>query len=131
MIGSARYWREIPQRYRYEAGKCTGCDKIFFPPRNVCSKCRGQEFETVTLAKNGEVEAFTIIRVAPSGFQDESPYAVGVIRLEDGVKVTAQITDCDLEKLAIGDQVSREFRLVQQDGESGILCYGYKFVPRG
>ena len=129
MTGSARYWREIPQRYRYEAGRCTNCGKIFFPPRLVCSDCRGREFETVELAKNGEIETFTIIRVPPSDFQDEAPYAVGVIRLEDGVKVTAQIADCDLHSLAIGDPVRIEFRRIQQDGESGLLCYGYKFVP--
>jgi uncharacterized OB-fold protein len=33
------------------------------------------------------------------------------------------------EGLAIGDRVKLEFRRVRQDGESGILCYGYKVVP--
>ncbi len=128
-IGSARYWREIPQRYRYEAGKCKKCGKIFFPPRLVCNGCRGREFEKVTLAQDGTVETFTVIRVAPSGFGDQAPYAVGIVKLDDGVRLTAQIVDCDLEKLAIGDRVRREFRRVQQDGESGVICYGYKFVP--
>ena len=128
-IGSARYWREIPQRYRYEAAKCTKCGKIHFPPRQVCGACRNREFTATTLASTGMVETFTIIRVAPTGFGDEAPYAVGVIKLDDGVKVTAQIVDSDLEKLAIGDRVKLEFRRVQQDGESGIICYGYKFVP--
>jgi hypothetical protein len=63
------------------------------------------------------------------GFGDEAPYAVAIIRLDDGVKITAQVVDCDPESLAIGDRVRREFRRLQQDGESGILCYGYKFVP--
>ena len=129
MIGSARYWREIPQRYRYEAAKCDGCGEIHFPPRLVCRKCKARKFSKTTLAQTGVVDTFTIIRVAPSGFGDEAPYAVGVIRLDDGVKVTAQVTDCDLEKLAIGDKVRLEFRRVQQDGESGVICYGYKFVP--
>jgi uncharacterized OB-fold protein len=128
-IGSARYWRETPQRFRYEAAKCTGCGKVFFPPRLVCNGCRGREFKQVTLAQTGVVETFTVIRIAPTGFSDQAPYAVGVIKLDDGVKTTAQIVDCDLEKLAIGDRVRLEFRRVQQDGESGILCYGYKFVP--
>jgi uncharacterized OB-fold protein len=129
MIGSARYWREIPQRYRYEAGKCTQCGKVFFPPRVVCNGCRGESFESVKLAQTGKVETFTIIRVAPSGFADQAPYAVGIIKLDDGVKITAQIVDCDPEKIAIGERVKLEFRRLQQDGESGILCYGYKFVP--
>jgi uncharacterized OB-fold protein len=128
-IGSARYWREIPQRYRYEAAQCKKCGKIFFPPRLVCSGCRGREFAPTRLAQDGAIETFTIIRVAPTGFGDEAPYAVGIIKLDDGAKLTAQIVDCEPESLKIGDRVRLEFRRVQQDGESGILCYGYKFVP--
>ncbi|MBD3162304.1 MAG: transcriptional regulator [Candidatus Eisenbacteria bacterium] len=129
MIGSARYWREVPQRYRYEAAKCVKCGEVFFPPRLVCNGCGGREFTKQTLEPNGSVETFTIIQVAPTGFEDQAPYAVGVIKLDDGVKLTAQIVDCDPESLAVGDRVRLEFRRVQQDGESGILCYGYKFVP--
>ena len=33
-----KYWREIPQRYRYEAGRCAKCGKVFFPPRLVCDQ---------------------------------------------------------------------------------------------
>ncbi len=129
MSGSARYWREIPQRYRYEAAKCAKCGKVFFPPRLVCSSCQGREFTKVTLAQAGTVETFTVIHVAPTGFGDQTPYAVGIVKLDDGVKLTAQIVDCELDKLAIGDRVRLEFRKLQQEGESGILCYGYKFVP--
>lgn len=124
-----RYWREIPARYRYEAARCTQCGQIHFPPRLVCHRCRGRAFEQATLPLEGQVETFTIIRVAPSGFADQVPYAVGIIKLADGLKTTAQIVDVDLAKLAIGDRLRLEFRKLQQDGESGILCYGYKFVP--
>ncbi len=72
---------------------------------------------------------FTVIRVAPTRFTDQAPYAVGVIELDDGVKLTAQIVDCDVEKMGIGDRVKIEFRRLQEDGDSGIICYGYKFVP--
>jgi hypothetical protein len=129
MIGPVRYWREIPQRYRTEAARCSGCGKVFFPPRLVCNACRGREFKQVTLPQAGTLETFTIIRVAPTGFEDQAPYAVGVVRLADSVKVTAQIVDCDLETLATGQKLRLEFRKVQQDGASGVLCYGYKFVP--
>jgi len=129
MTGPARYWREIPQRYRYEAARCAKCGKVYFPPRQVCSKCRGREFTKVTLAQAGTIETFTVIHVAPTGFGDQTPYAVGIIKLDDGARITAQIVDCEPAKLAIGDRVRLEFRKIQQDGESGIICYGYKFVP--
>ncbi len=129
MIGSARYWRETPQRYRYEAARCTECGQVFFPPRTVCHRCRGRTFEKTTLGREGTLETFTIIRVAPSGFVDQAPYAVGIVSLPGGVKVTAQIVDGDPEEIEIGDRLRLEFRRVRQDGEAGILCYGYKFVP--
>jgi len=129
MIGSARYWREVPQRYRYEAGECAKCGKTYFPPRQVCGGCRGQKFKTVTLPNEGTIETFTIIRVAPTGFSREAPYAVGIVNLDKKVKVTAQIVDIPVDQVKIGDRVRLEFRLVQKDAESGILCYGYKFVP--
>ncbi len=128
MIGSARYWREIPQRYRYQAARCVSCSKVFFPPRTVCSNCRGREFEKATLPQQGEIETFTVIRVAPSGFSDQIPYAVGIVRLLGGIRLTAQIVDCDPQALKIGDPVRLEFRKLQQDGAAGLLCYGYKFV---
>jgi len=128
-IGLPRYWREMPQRYRYEAAKCSKCGKIHFPPRQVCSKCRGREFTKVNLAMQGTLETFTVIRVAPSGFGDIAPYAVGLVKLDDGVKLMAQIADADLEKMAIGDKLRIEFRKIIPDGESGVICYGYKFVP--
>lgn len=130
MSGPARFWREMPQRYRYEAAKCKGCGKVFFPPRVVCNGCRGREFTMVHLAPEGKLETFTIIRVAPSGFADQAPYAVGIVQLDDGVKVTGQIVDRELDQLAIGQRVRIEFRRIQQDGESGAIYYGYKFVPQ-
>ena len=58
----ARNWREIPQRYRMEAGKCTSCGKVWFPPRRICSDCKGREFTNVVLPDEGEVETYTVIR---------------------------------------------------------------------
>ncbi len=123
-----RYWREIPQRYRLEASRCKTCREVYFPPRLVCGKCRSRAFETVRLSDEGEIVTYTVIRVPPSQFVDEAPYAVGIVELDGGVKVMAQIVDCDFDDLDIGKKVKVEFRKIQEDGEAGILCYGYKCV---
>ncbi|MCF8241582.1 MAG: Zn-ribbon domain-containing OB-fold protein [Melioribacteraceae bacterium] len=126
---TARNWREYPQRYRMEAAKCNKCGKIFFPPRLVCNECGNREFEQVKLAGEGKLKTFTVIRVAPSNFIDEQPYAVGIVELTDGVSTLMQITDCDPDELSIGMRVKIEFRKVQTEGDAGILMYGYKAVP--
>jgi len=123
------YRRAMPQRYRYEAAKCTACGKIFFPPRLICDKCKSRKFETTTLKREGVVKTFTVIHVAPSQFVDQAPYAIGVIEMKDGVSILSQIVDCDNDDLKIGMPVRLEFRKVSEDGKGGIINYGYKCVP--
>jgi hypothetical protein len=125
----SRYWREIPQRYRLEAGKCLNCGFIAFPPRQVCPRCQSRKFETITLADAGKIVTYTIIRVPPHPFADQAPYAVGIIELDDGVRLTGQIVDYPFEELKIGKRVKVEFRKIYQEGEAGVIYYGYKFVP--
>ncbi|TET73512.1 MAG: Zn-ribbon domain-containing OB-fold protein [Candidatus Aminicenantes bacterium] len=128
MTTPSRYWREIPQRYRLEANKCIKCGIKFFPPRLICPECKNRELEKTKIAETGKIITYTIIRVPPHQFVDQAPYAVGIVELDDGVKLTAQIVDCDFEDLKIGQKVRIEFRKIFDEGESGILCYGYKFV---
>lgn len=128
-MSEPRYWREMPQRYRLEAGRCKDCGKIHFPPRLVCASCKGREFEKHMLSNEGKVVTYTIIRVPPAPFKDQSPYAVGIIELSEGVKLMAQIADCSFEDLKIGKKVRVEFRKIKEEGQAGVLQYGYKFVP--
>ena len=129
MSTPSRYWREIPQRYRLEANKCESCDTAFFPPRLICPECKNRELVSAKLAEAGKVISFTIIRVPPHQFSDQAPYAVGIVELDDGLKLTGQIVDCGFDDIKIGQRVKIEFRKIFEVGESGILCYGYKFVP--
>jgi uncharacterized OB-fold protein len=129
MMSAPGYVRTAPQHHRLEAGKCKQCGKIYFPPRLVCHDCHGREFDTVRLSREGKVVTFTVIRVPPAQFADQAPYAMGLIEVEPGVRVMTQIVDCDLDDVEIGMSVRLEFRKVLEDGEAGIIAYGYKAVP--
>ena len=129
MTTPARAQREMPQRYRLEAGKCKGCGSISYPPRIVCRDCRGRDMETVVLSRDAKLLTFTVIRVAPGPFVDEAPYAVGIIETQEGARLTVQIVDCDCDSLKTGMAVRLEFRRIQAMGEDGIICYGHKAVP--
>ncbi len=123
---SARYTREIPQRFRLEAEKCEGCGKVFFPPRLVCSGCGRRKFKAIQLSNKGMVATYTVIHVAPDQFASETPYVIGVIDLDGGGKITSQIVDCSPDEVEIGKKVQVVFRKIQQEGDHGLLCYGYK-----
>ncbi|MEA3296549.1 MAG: Zn-ribbon domain-containing OB-fold protein [candidate division Zixibacteria bacterium] len=127
---SSRNWREYPQRYRLEASRFKKSGKTYFPPRQVDPETGETESETVRLPETGKLLTYTVIRVAPSMWSDEGPYALGIAELTDGTRLMAQITDCDVEEVKIGMEVRIEFRRIQTEGHSGILSYGYKFVPK-
>ena len=125
----ASIWRAQPQRYRGEAARCVSCGAVAFPPRLVCAECGRREFESYQLPHAGRILSYTILHVAASQFADETPLAVGIIELDDGVRITCQIADAAPEEIATGMRVHLEFRKIQADGESGVIAYGHKAVP--
>ena len=58
------------------------------------------------------------------------PYAVGMVRLEEGPLVTAQLSDTDGLELSIGMPVEMVTRKIRDAAENGFIVYGYKFRPR-
>jgi hypothetical protein len=52
-----------------------------------------------------------------------------IVKLEEGPLVTAQLTDVDNGKVSIGQKVEMVTRKLREDGERGMLVYGYKFRP--
>jgi len=126
----ARFWREIPQRYNLIANKCTVCDKIFFPPRDACPYCRRKsigKMKDVKLSGRGEVVTYSVVHVAPENFEEQVPYVIAIIKLEEGPQITAQIVDCDVKDVHIGMKVEQTFRRIQEEGYTGAIYYGYKF----
>jgi uncharacterized OB-fold protein len=122
-----RFWREISNRYNLIGTKCGNCNKIFFPPRYICPKCRRiGKLDPYKLNRKGKIISFTVIHVAPNGFEDQAPYALAIIELDEGPRLTAQVTDCDPNQIKIGDRVEMIFRRIGQDGEDGAIYYGYK-----
>ena len=87
-----------------------------------------KKFKTINLKDHGKLLTYTVIRVASDKFSKETPFAVGIVEVSDGVRLTTQIADVDVEKLKIGQKVKLVFRRIQDDGKAGIHMYGYKAV---
>ncbi|UCD58107.1 MAG: Zn-ribbon domain-containing OB-fold protein [Candidatus Hydrogenedentota bacterium] len=125
----AKSWRAYPQTYRLEAGRCKKCGKVSFPPRLICNKCQGREFEHFEMRRTGKVVTHTVIRTPADEFSGEAPFAVGIIEMDDGARLTTQIADVSFEEIEIGMPVKLEFRRHYTEGEAGIIHYGHKAVP--
>ena len=125
----ASAWRAYPQTYRLEAARCAKCEKTQFPPRLVCSKCKGREFTRFDMKGSGKVVTHTIIRTPSDEYSGEAPFVVGIIQMDDGPRLTMQIVDCSFDEIKIGMPVKLEFRRIYAESEAGIIHYGHKAVP--
>ncbi len=128
--GVARFWREIPQRYNIIGNNCESCNRVFFPPRESCPYCRRKsmgKMKETKLSGKGEIVTYTIIHVGPENFEEQVPYPIAIIKLEEGPQITAQIVDCPIDEIKIGMKVESTFRKIQEDGYTGAIYYGYKF----
>jgi uncharacterized OB-fold protein len=125
-----RHWRLRKQRYGLVGEVCPHCDAKLFPPRDVCPEC-GQEAKTLyNFSGRGEVYSFTTVYEPPAGFEENAPYTVALVKLEEGPLITAQLTDLEGRKVEIGTPVEMVTRRLRQDGdERGLIVYGYKFRP--
>ena len=125
------YWRLNKARYRLIGVKCKGCNKVYFPPRPLCPKCRSRgTVEPYQLKGEGKVVSWTVIRAAPEGFEDQVPYAVAMIQLDDGGMIAGQIVDT-IGGIEMGKKVRVVFRRMCADGSDGLIHYGLKWEVVG
>lgn len=124
-----RNWRLRNQRYRLEGTQCAECGELHFPPRIVCPTCKNRELEPHTFTGRGSVYSHTTVYQAPDGFEDYVPYVVALVDLEEGPRVTAQLTDINPGEVQIGMPVEMVVRKLSEQDEDGLIVYGYKFRP--
>ncbi len=89
--------------------RCNKCGRIYLPPRTLCSDCYSRDFEWTELPTKGKLLTYTVIHVAPEKFQSMTPYAVGVIELENGLKIPGMIREVPTDQIKIGMKLAIDF----------------------
>ncbi len=91
------------------AAKCKKCGTMLLPPRPMCTKCFSSDLEWVELKNKGKLLTYTVIHVSPKQFESLIPYAVGIVKLEDGPKLPGMIQDVEPEKISVGMDLKVDF----------------------
>lgn len=89
-----KYKKNI-QEESFKAFKCSGCGAIIAPPSGSCYRCGSNVMEWSEISGKGRLISFTVIHVAPDEFQEEVPYFVAIIELEEGTRVTTRLQGFD------------------------------------
>lgn len=119
-------WRNYKYNHTFQASKCLKCNRIYYPKKHLC-KCNSKKFKLIQLSGKGKLLTFTEITNPPEAFINMAPYCIGIIELEEKVKIVAQITDAKINDLKINMPVQAVFRKMYEAGQKGIIHYGIKF----
>jgi uncharacterized protein len=98
------WWWEAIDRGELLIQKCSDCGTLRHPPRPMCHVCRSVRWESQPSAGQGSVHSFVVMRHPPIPGYD-FPIAVGLIDLEEGTRIVADIVDCPFEEIHIGMKV--------------------------
>ena len=63
--------------------KCTSCGLLHLSTVYYCEKCGSKGFEDSILNGVGSIATYTIITVAPAGFEKYTPYAFVILQLDN------------------------------------------------
>ncbi|OGL05694.1 MAG: hypothetical protein A3I03_11755 [Candidatus Rokubacteria bacterium RIFCSPLOWO2_02_FULL_68_19] len=85
--------------------RCAECGKLSLGAGHPCPFCGSEGGSAVALSGRGRLLSWTVIRVAPGRYAAEAPYAVGLLRLEEGLRLTARL-EGDPERWSAGQAVS-------------------------
>ena len=115
------------------ATQCQNCQAVVLPPRPICVDCYSDQLEWLQVTEEGQLAAFTIIHIAPTamieaGYGRENPYCAGIVRLENGQMISAQILDVDIEKpenIKIGTQLTVSF-IEREEGDQINTYLAYR-----
>ncbi|GAP09742.1 predicted nucleic-acid-binding protein containing a Zn-ribbon [Bellilinea caldifistulae] len=113
--------------------RCKKCGRRFFPPRIWCPDCQQNDLEASEFSGRGKLAAFTVVYVAPTamlaaGYDRKNPYCVGVVELEEGERIPAQIFGVDVhhpETIKIGAPLKAVF-VERGDGEGKKVVLGFE-----
>lgn len=82
----------MPDRLAVPILRCGRCGTLDAGPRLLCPKCHAAAMEPRDVAGEGTLLSWTVIRRAPAKLKALGPYAVCVVDLDAGVRVTGRLS---------------------------------------
>ncbi|MED7930851.1 Zn-ribbon domain-containing OB-fold protein [Nonomuraea sp. LP-02] len=102
--------------------RCQTCARHYFYPRPSCPHCGSDQVEWVRASGRATLYSYVINHRPAPGFQDDGPYAIAVVELEEGVRMMTNIVGVENvpEKLPL----DMELRVVfERRGEVSVPLF--------
>lgn len=116
LFTSAEFYNYLNE-HKLMGTRCKSCGAITLPPRPICPVCKAHESEWVELSGKATLVAFTVVNIAPTmmlnaGYDRKNPYCTGIVQVEEGAFISAQILDMDVhhpDQIKVGTPLAVAF----------------------
>jgi hypothetical protein len=103
-IETKPFW-DAAREGRFTLPRCTDCKKLFWYPRKTCPHCLSANVELMESPGEGVVYTYSVMHRSPTG-----PYAIGYVKLDEGVHLLTNLVDVTPDGLSIGMRVKVKFQ---------------------
>jgi uncharacterized OB-fold protein/acyl dehydratase len=114
------FWFDAAREHRLVIQRCAGCNTLRHPPRPRCGKCGSYEWTAAEASGKGVVYSF-VVNHHPQVPAFDYPLAVGLIELEEGTRLVANIVGIDPSDITVGMPVEVEF--IEHDPELTLPAF--------
>jgi len=118
------FWFDGARAHRLLIQRCTSCGTLRHPPLPACAHCGSLDWDTVESAGRGTLYSFVVVHY-PQVPAFEYPLPIGLVELEEGTRVVANLGGVEPDRIRIGMELRAEF--VDHDDELSLPV----FVPAG
>jgi len=108
MSADTKFFWDGLQQQKLLIQRCTACGTLRHPPGPACTACHALEWDALQASGKGEIYSFVSVH-APQYAGYEYPHPVGLIALDEGVRMVAPLSYAERETIAIGDRVEAVF----------------------
>ena len=88
-------YNEALKQNRLLGVKCKKCDTVTTPPKMVCRECAGSDMEITELKGTGKIQTFTTVYVPSEGREEETPYIIVLVELDEGPWIMGNLAGID------------------------------------
>ncbi len=120
-------FHETHDGVRLCGSKCSGCGSAYFPKDTVCHnpECESPSVAEVDFGPRGKVWSYAIQNYQPPPpvvtMEPYAPYAMGVVDLDDGLRVMGRIDVDDPMNVEVGADVELVVGAIGEDADGNEI----------
>lgn len=113
------FW-DATKQHTLKIQRCDDCAQHYFYPRPLCPHCLSRNVVWVAVSGRGKLHSFVINHRAPRGFPAAGPFIIGIVELDEGVKMMSNIVGiepdpkllrCDMPVEVVFEDITAEITL--------------------